>query len=71
MAETERWTVRKRAGLVRQGDRFIFASDLGGEGETVTVAAVAMWGGVVSFMVEEQDATIEATARTMLTLVLG
>jgi len=54
------WTVRKRAELLRPGDRFIFSDDLGGEGEVVTVESrSANMFGTIEVQTEELDFTLD------------
>jgi len=57
--EAEGWQVRKTADALRPGDRFIFADDLGGEGEVLTVEGAANSFGTIEVAVEEFDFTIE------------
>ena len=63
------WTVRKAAGLLVPGERFIFADDLGGEGETLTVVAVgADTYGTTEIEVEELDFTLDVGTRQFVTM---
>lgn len=63
------WLVRKAAGLLKPGEQFIFADDLGGEGETVTVVAVGPdMFGTTEIEVEELDCTIETLTKQWVTM---
>lgn len=45
---SEQWTIRKRAGALQYGDRFVFEEVLGGEGDHATVEAVTDFYGTVT-----------------------
>lgn len=62
------WTVRKRADLLVPGDRFIFAEELGGEGEVLTVESAGKAFGDVEIQTEEIDFCIDLSDTTMVTL---
>jgi len=69
MAANEGWTVRKVAGELRPDERFIFADDLGGEGEALTVVAVgADMFGTTEVEVEELDFTLDIGTNQMVTM---
>lgn len=59
---SEEFVVSKPASQMRQGDRFIFSDDLGGEGEVVTVVSLVDTLGTVAIETEELDFDIEVTA---------
>lgn len=63
------WTVRKAAGLLKPGEKFIFADDMGGEGETLTVVAVsADMFGTTEVEVEELDFTLDLSTTGWVTV---
>lgn len=63
------WNVRKVADQLRPGDRFIFADELGGEGEVVTVEArSANMFGTIEVQTEEIDSTLLLGDRQMVTM---
>lgn len=62
------WTVKKAARALRPGDRFIFADDLGGEGEVVTVESAANLFGTVEVQTEELDFTIDLNFNQVVTM---
>ncbi|HCB59150.1 MAG TPA: hypothetical protein DEP82_14845 [Arthrobacter bacterium] len=62
------WTVRKRAGALLPGDRFIFDAELGGEGETLTVEYILSSYGAVEIYTGELDFAINTTSTWMLTM---
>jgi len=62
------WLVRKVASELRPGERFIFADDLGGEGEVVTVESLATFFGTTEVAVEEFDFTLDLGDRQMVTM---
>jgi hypothetical protein len=64
----EEFIVSKPASQLRPGDRFIFAEDMGGEGEAVTVESLSNSYGTVSIDTEELDFTIEAQSHQWLTI---
>lgn len=65
------WLVRKTAHALRPGDRFIFADDLGGEGEALTVVAVgADMFGTTEVDVEELDFTLDLGTNQMVTMAI-
>lgn len=68
MSTSEEFIVSKPAGELAPGDRFIFAEDMGGEGETVTVESTSDSFGTVSIETEELDFTIEAQSDHWLTI---
>lgn len=62
------WTVKKTADSLTPGDRIIFAEDMGGEGETLTVEGTANHFGTIEIAVEELDFTLDANARQWVEL---
>lgn len=63
------WLVRKVADDLMPGDRFIFAEDLGGEGEVVTVESrSANMFGTIEVDTEELDFSIDLGDRQMVTM---
>lgn len=68
MTNTDGWTVRKVAREMRPGERFIFAEDIGGEGEVVTVVSAADALGTTAIETEELDFDIEVLSKHMLTM---
>lgn len=60
----------KFANELRTGDRFIFAEELGGEGEVVTVDSSVTYYGTTMIGTEELDFTIELVGAQPVT-VLG
>jgi hypothetical protein len=69
MSESE-WTVRKIASLLRPGERFVFADDLGGEGQTLTVESTANSFGTIEVATEELDFTVDLGSRQMVTMAV-
>lgn len=65
---SEEFVVSKPASQLRQGDRFIFAEDIGGENEVVTVVSTGDSFGTVAIETEELDFAIEVTAHQWLTI---
>lgn len=65
------WVVRKRARELAPGERFVFDEDLGGEGETLTVVAVAEAFGTASIETEEVDFEIDVQSSQWLTMTTG
>lgn len=65
------WVVKKAARSLVPGDRFVFGSDFGGEGEVLTVTSVGKYFGSVEIGVEEADFDVMVTDKTMLTMVTG
>ena len=63
------WTVRIRADLLKPGDRFIFADEIGGEGETLTVEWAGNSFGTLSIGTEELDFELDVSASQMVTIV--
>ena len=62
------WTVRKRAGALLPGDRFIFDEGIGGEGETLTVECIMCPYGIVEIQTQERDFSISVLPSEMLTM---
>lgn len=63
------WLVRKAAGLLKPGEKFIFADDLGGEGEVLTVMAIsADMFGTTEVEVEELDFTLDLSTKGWVTM---
>lgn len=62
------WTVRKRAGALLTGDRFIFSEDLGGEGQALTVNHILTAFGTVEIHTDELDFSVDTTQHTMVML---
>lgn len=58
----EEFIVSQPASQLRQGDRFIFAEDIGGEGEAVTVVSTVDTFGTIAIETEELDFDIEVLA---------
>lgn len=58
--------VSKPAKEMRSGDRFIFAEDIGGEGEVVTVVALVDTFGTIAIETEELDFDVEVLAHQWL-----
>lgn len=63
------WDVRTLAVRLEVGDRFVFAEDLGGQGEVLTVASRRYNREIVVVSTEELDHTIEIHERTFVTLM--
>lgn len=63
------WTVRVRADTLKPGDKFIFAEDLGGEGNVLTVEGVASLFGTLTIATEELDWEIDLMDGQMVTVV--
>ena len=63
------WTVRKSVRLLREGDRFIFAEELGGEGEVLTVTGISadMFGDTEVYT-EELDFNLDVSSTQMVTM---
>lgn len=63
------WTVRKTAHELRPGERFVFAKDLGGEGDVVTVESVsADMFGTTEVETEELDFTLNLGTKQWVTI---
>lgn len=62
------WTVRKAARLLVPGERFIFAADIGGEGEVLTVVAATDRFGTTEIQTEELDFTIDVVSKEWVTM---
>jgi hypothetical protein len=62
------WAVRKAAGLLAPGERFVFSADLGGEGEVLTVVATMDTMGTTTIETEELDFDIEVLSKQWLTM---
>jgi hypothetical protein len=61
--------VRKAAGLLKPGERFIFAEEFGGEGEVLTVRAIsADMFGTTEIEVEELDFTLDFGTKQWVTM---
>lgn len=60
--------VRKAAGLLAPGERFVFTEDLGGEGEVLTVVSIAETFGTTSIETEEVDFDIDVQSKQWLTM---
>jgi hypothetical protein len=66
---SDRWLVRKAAGLLKPGERFIFAEEFGGEGEVLTVRAIsADMFGTTEIEVEELDFTLDFGTKQWVTM---
>lgn len=65
---SEEFVVSKPASQLRQGDRFIFAEDIGGENEVVTVVSTGDSFGTIAIETEELDFTIETLSHQWLTI---
>lgn len=65
---SEEFVVSKPASQLRQGDRFIFAEDIGGENEVVTVVSTGDSFGTIAIETEELDFAIEALSHQWLTI---
>lgn len=62
------WTVRKKAFLLKPGERFVFDEDLGGEGDVVTVEyTVDLWG-TIEIQTEELKETVDLDMNTWVTM---
>jgi hypothetical protein len=62
------WAVRKAASLLAPGERFIFAEEIGGEGEVLTVVATMDTLGTTTIETEELDFDIEVLSKQWLTM---
>lgn len=62
------WLVRKAAGHLQPGERFIFADEIGGEGDMVTVEGIANTFGTTAIATEELDFDIEVATQQMVTM---
>jgi hypothetical protein len=65
---SEEFVVSKPASELRQGDRFIFAEDIGGENEVVTVVTQGDSFGITAIETEELDFDIEVVSHQWLTI---
>lgn len=63
------WEIRKVVTALVPGQRFVFASELGGEGQTLTTEGQSNLFGTVSVSVEELDEPIYLTASTWVTVI--
>lgn len=67
-----KWAVRKSVRLLRPGERFVFAEELGGEGEVLTVRWVsADMFGSTEIGTEELDFDLDVTSKTWVTMAPG
>lgn len=63
------WIVRKAAGLLKPGERFVFSEDLGGEGQVLTVTAVsADMFGDTEIATEELDFDLDVRTKQWVTM---
>lgn len=62
------WMVRKAAKLLKPGERFIFAEELGGEGEVLTVVSATDVGITIIETEEYDDCTIEVMSSHWVTM---
>jgi hypothetical protein len=62
------WTVRKAAMLLTPGERFIFAEDIGGEGEVLTVVSATDTFGTTEIETEELDFPIDVISKQWVTM---
>lgn len=68
MATSEEFVASKPASELRPGDRFVFAEDLGGEGEVVTVASTGDAFSTLAIETDELDFDIEVVSSQMVTI---
>ncbi|MDQ4504410.1 hypothetical protein [Sinomonas sp. ASV322] len=62
------WTIRTAAANLTAGTRFVFGPELGGEGQTLTVASATSLFGTVAVATEELDFDVELAASQWVTL---
>jgi hypothetical protein len=62
------WTISRTADRLEPGQKFIFAEDLGGEGEELTIVSVSNSFGTVSIETEELDFDVEINYKTWVKL---
>jgi preprotein translocase subunit YajC len=68
--ELDGWQMQKTADELKPGDKIIFAENLGGEGEVLTVESTASSFGTVEVATEEKDFTIELNYNTWVNIDL-
>lgn len=69
MSKSNDWTVRKAVRLMVPGERFIFADDIGGDGQVLTVVAIsADMFGITEVEAEELDCTLDLPSTGWVTM---